>query len=181
MPRPSIFNIVGFAFARALALYPVQLHAAEQSINHLHSNFTLSFEQLGNISAFYRTAHSIIAREVNRLYEREGHVFAGRLRATSCEDDNAAEDKLFYSRPCIRHRDKRISGRLDVSRFLKTKPLAVSWDHSSGLSAYYSFQCIQALQALRHLSEKCLLFQRNNEACGFLPAGCSQSAGLSPL
>ena len=97
MPKPSILNIVGFAFARALELYPVQLHAAEQNINHLHSNVTLSREQLGNVSSFYRTAHSFIAREVNRLYGREGHVFAGRLRATSCEDDDAAEDKLFYS------------------------------------------------------------------------------------
>jgi len=97
MPKPSILNTLGFAFARALERHPVQLHAAEQNINHLHSNLTLSFEQLGNVSSFFRTAHSIIAREVNRLYGREGHVFAGRLRATCCEDDDAAEDKLFYS------------------------------------------------------------------------------------
>lgn len=97
MPKPSILNIFGAAFARALELYPVQLHAIEQNINHHHCNITVSFEQLGNLSSFYRTAHSIIAREVNQLYEREGHVFAGRPRATCCEDDVAAEDMLFYS------------------------------------------------------------------------------------
>ena len=97
MPKPSMLNIYGFAFARALELHPVQLHAAEQSINHHHCNITVSVEQLGNLSSFFRTAHSIIAREVNRLYGREGHVFAGRPRVTSCEDDEAAEEKLLYS------------------------------------------------------------------------------------
>lgn len=97
LPKPSIFNIIGYALARAMELHPVKLHAAEQNINHIHSNISVDIEQLGNISMFYRTAHSIIARQINKLYNREGHVFAGRLRATSCEDDDAAEDKLIYS------------------------------------------------------------------------------------
>ena len=96
-PKPSTFDIFGYAFARALELYPVKLHAVEQSINHYHGNLTVGAEQLDNVSSFFRTAHSIIAREVNRLHDRKGHVFASPPRVTSCEDDESAEEKLFYS------------------------------------------------------------------------------------
>ena len=96
IPKPSILNILGYAFARALELRPVRLHAAEQNVNHIHSCLSADNDRIGNISEFYRVAHSIIAREINRLYDREGHVFAGKLRVTACEDDNSAESKLIY-------------------------------------------------------------------------------------
>ena len=96
IPRPSVLNIIGYAFARALELKPVRLHSAEQHLNHIHSCISADNDHVGNISKFYRVAHSIIAKELNRLFEREGHVFAGKLRATPCEDDESAKSKLIY-------------------------------------------------------------------------------------
>ncbi len=96
-PKPSIFNIVGFAFARALELTPVNLHCVEQNIGHLHIEVSGDEISVGQIPAFFRDAHSSIARQINKAYDREGHVFSSRYRATCCEDDEAAEDKLYYA------------------------------------------------------------------------------------
>ncbi len=50
-----------------------------------------------NVPGFFRTANSLIARGVNRTWEREGHLFAARSRIHPCIDDKAAEQKLIYA------------------------------------------------------------------------------------
>ena len=40
-----------------------------------------------NIAPFFRTLHSTIARQVNKLWGRENHVFGERYRAEPCFDD----------------------------------------------------------------------------------------------
>jgi hypothetical protein len=96
LPVPSTINIIGSSVARALAKHPIQLHWFESSINHLHKGFSLLPDQLDNASRFFQHTNSLIARQINKLYQREGHLFAGRARHTPCVDDPAAEQKLFY-------------------------------------------------------------------------------------
>ncbi len=97
LPQPSTFNIIGYAFARALELSPVNLHCSEQNTSHLHTEISGDEKTIANIPSFYRNAHSSIARQINKTYDREGHVFSGRYRATCCDDDEAAEEKLYYA------------------------------------------------------------------------------------
>ena len=52
---------------------------------------------MDNVSGFFRTAHGLIARGVNKTWDREGHVFGGRARTHECVDDAAAEQKLLYA------------------------------------------------------------------------------------
>lgn len=56
-------------------------------------------QQLSNIAHFYRNAMSCIARRLNKLYGREGHVFGGAMRVTPCGDDDQAQQKLLYTLP----------------------------------------------------------------------------------
>jgi hypothetical protein len=41
--------------------------------------------------------HSLIARGFNKIWDREGHLFAGRARIHPCLDDAAAEQQLLYA------------------------------------------------------------------------------------
>jgi hypothetical protein len=97
IPEPSIINIIGSAVGRALEKYPIQIHGLEASINHIHEMLSALLEQLGNIDGFMRCAHSLIARGVNKTWDREGHVFGARSRIHPCVDDTAAENKLLYA------------------------------------------------------------------------------------
>ena len=96
IPESSIINTVGSSIGRALKKYPVQLHSFELNINHPHEQFSVTEEQRPNLPGFLRSAHSLIARGVNRTWEREGHLFAARARFHPCVDDKAAEQKLIY-------------------------------------------------------------------------------------
>jgi hypothetical protein len=62
-----------------------------------HPGFSLNPDQLDNASKFFQQLNSLIARQMNALYGREGHFFSSPLRATPCIDDLAAEQKLFYA------------------------------------------------------------------------------------
>ncbi len=96
LPEPSIINTIGSAVGRALERYPVQIHCFEFNINHPHEQFSVTEEQRPNLPGFLRSTHSLIARGVNRTWEREGHLFAARARFHPCVDDKAAEQKLIY-------------------------------------------------------------------------------------
>jgi hypothetical protein len=97
IPVPSAVNIVGAAVGRALEQCPVELRWFEANVNHTHSGVTAKPEQIGNISAFYKAANSSIARELNRLWKREGHLVAARPRIEPCLDDRAAKQQLVYA------------------------------------------------------------------------------------
>ena len=97
IPEPSIINTIGSAVGRALAQYPVQLHCFESNITHLHEKFSVTEEQRTFLPGFLRSTHSLIARGINRTWEREGHLFAARSRFHPCLDDEAAEQKLIYA------------------------------------------------------------------------------------
>jgi hypothetical protein len=97
VPKPSTINIIGAAFARALAKHPVRLHWLASNVNHLHFGFSVDEESRRELKAFLQQAHSLIARQINAMYQREGHLFAGKARFTTCRDDAAAEQQLFYA------------------------------------------------------------------------------------
>ena len=97
IPKPSIINIIGAAVGRTLKNNPIRLHWFESNINHLHDGFSYGREQMNNVAAFHRDAKSLIAREVNETWGREGHVFAGRSRIRPCLDEGSAERHLLYA------------------------------------------------------------------------------------
>jgi hypothetical protein len=97
IPEPSIINIIGSAIGRALEKYPIQIHGFEASIDHLHEMFSALLKQLSNFNGFMQCVHSLIARGVNKTWDREGHVFGARGRIHHCVDDTAAENKLLYA------------------------------------------------------------------------------------
>ena len=97
IPRPSIVNIIGASVGRALEKHPVRLHWLEGNINHLHSGFSVLGDDLGAPSHFKQIANSLIARGVNRNYDREGSVFGARFRAEPSDDDPSAEQQLLYA------------------------------------------------------------------------------------
>jgi hypothetical protein len=95
-PKPSVVNIIGAAVARAQQLHPIRIHDVEGSINHQTIQYSADADQLANVSDFFRTADSIIARQVNVKWEHEGHVWSSPFRAGACVDDQAAEQQLVY-------------------------------------------------------------------------------------
>jgi hypothetical protein len=97
LPVPSTLNIIGAALARAQELAPVQLHAAEVNLSHLHSVLSALNNQLTNIADFYRNAMSRVARRINFFRQREGHLFGGAMRVTPCDNDEQAKQKVLYA------------------------------------------------------------------------------------
>jgi hypothetical protein len=97
LPHPSIINTIGSAVGRALEHFPIQLHCFESNSDHLHEAFSYNEAQRENLPGFFRTAHSLIARGINKTWQREGHLFAARPRIHPCLDDESAEQKLLYS------------------------------------------------------------------------------------
>ncbi len=96
IPQPSVINIIGAAVARAQQLHPINLHWVDSNINHLTIGYSASPDQLGNISDFFRTVNSIIARKLNKKWNREGHAWSAPFRPTPCNDDQAVEQQLLY-------------------------------------------------------------------------------------
>ena len=96
IPEPSLLNIIGYAFARAAELAPVRIHSVELNVNHLHVTFSVTRTQLVWVPAFLRIAFSLIATAINRMLEREGHVFAGSPHITEIGDDAAALRQVLY-------------------------------------------------------------------------------------
>lgn len=96
IPRPSVINIIGAAVARALELHPICVHWIESNINHLTIGYSANADQIANISDFFRTADSIIARSLNAKWEHEGHVWGAPFRPSICTDDAAAEKQFLY-------------------------------------------------------------------------------------
>jgi hypothetical protein len=96
LPVPSVINIIGAAVARAQQLHPIRLHWVDANINHLTVGFSASDDQLPNISDFFRTVASIIARQLNKKWNHEGHIWSSPFRTGTCGDDQGAEQQLIY-------------------------------------------------------------------------------------
>jgi hypothetical protein len=96
-PVSSVYNTIGWAFARALELHPVRLHWLEVNINHVHFGFSMDSGNRDNASAFLRLALSLLARGLNRSRGRTGRLFNSRVRAVPCLDHAAAERQLVYA------------------------------------------------------------------------------------
>ena len=97
IPSPSIINIIGAAIGRALEKHPIQIHCFEANMTHLHEEFSATDEQVDNVAAFFRDVHSLIARGINKTWDREGHVFGARPRIHPCLDEASAEKHLLYA------------------------------------------------------------------------------------
>jgi hypothetical protein len=98
VPRQSVINLVGACLGRALAKHPIRIHWFECNLDHLHVGFSVDDEAMReNVVPFFRMVESGIARQTNRLWARENHVFGERYRATPCLDDDAAEQQMIYA------------------------------------------------------------------------------------
>jgi hypothetical protein len=97
-PVPSVVNVIGASVGRALAKHPVDLNWFEANLDHEHAGVApADGAQRAEIPHFFRGAHSLIAREINRLLDREDHVYGERYRVEPCLDDASAEQKLVYA------------------------------------------------------------------------------------
>jgi len=97
-PIPSVLNVIGASIGRALQRYGLPLNWFEGNIHHEHGGFTPSDDaDRANVPHFFRDAHSLVAREVNRLLDHENHVYGERYRVEPCLDDASAEQKLVYA------------------------------------------------------------------------------------
>ena len=97
IPESSVINIIGAAVGRAMENHPIRIHAIESNINHIHVVYSLTESQMDNVVPFFRQMLSTIARKVNRLWNREGHLFGGRARMHPCLDDESASQKVLYA------------------------------------------------------------------------------------
>jgi hypothetical protein len=97
VPVPSVINIVGAAAARALELAPVNLHCLELSSDHQHEMASAKGNDVAALPEFWRNLHAKVARDVNRLRGREGHLYAGPSRVTLCGNDDQAFGQLVYA------------------------------------------------------------------------------------
>jgi hypothetical protein len=97
-PIPSVINLIGASVGRALAKHPIDLNWFEANVHHEHDGLGPADDaQRANLPCFFRDAHSLVARGINRLLDRENHVYGGRYRAEPCLDDESAEQQLIYA------------------------------------------------------------------------------------
>jgi hypothetical protein len=73
------------------------LHWFEGNLSHIRRGVSAGPDQLENLSIFFQRVDSVIAVQLNKILDREGHLFSGRFRIEPCLDHNAAEQKLLYS------------------------------------------------------------------------------------
>jgi len=95
-PSKEVNRIVGSSLGRALERHPVSLHSATTNINHMELNFSIDSEELQNASPFLQLFESLVAKELNRHYGREGHFWSCRARVEEIVSDSRAEALLGY-------------------------------------------------------------------------------------
>ena len=95
-PSKKVNNIIGSCLARAIQRYPVRLHSCTTNINHLEIIYSLISGKLNNASSFLQYFAGLVARELNRLLGREGHLWSTRARVEEIISDNKAEKLLGY-------------------------------------------------------------------------------------
>ena len=97
VPIPSNINIIGASISRALKNYPIPIYWLDANINHGHAGMGPNPDEPDNASMFLQCANSLIARFVNKQVGHEGPCFSAPSRTEPFLDDDAAEEKLFYS------------------------------------------------------------------------------------
>lgn len=97
LPVPSTINIIGAAIGRAQRSHPVDLHFAEFNSDHGHKGLSIKSGKEDNFARFFQTSNSLIARNLNKQWDREGHFFSNRYRIEPCLDSESAEQKLKYA------------------------------------------------------------------------------------
>ncbi len=95
-PSPEVNNAIGASLGRALRKHPVRLHSATTNINHLEINFSLEPDQVSHASPFLQYFAGLVARVLNRFYDREGPFWSGRARVEEIRSDRRAEKLLGY-------------------------------------------------------------------------------------
>jgi hypothetical protein len=97
LPTLEVRNIIGACLGRALEKFPVRLHWADANVNHLHIGRSALPNKTQNLSHFNQHFYSLLSRELNRLWDREGSVWSSRVRSREAIDDQSLERQLFYS------------------------------------------------------------------------------------
>ncbi|MCP4605680.1 MAG: hypothetical protein GY847_35035, partial [Proteobacteria bacterium] len=105
----------------------------DMNVNHTHMGAGAYCEAgLDDVIRFFQMANSLVARQLNKTWQREGHVFGGPYRMEPCLDDPAAEQKLEYALSNV-VKDQLVE-RVERSPFFSTykhlahgKPLRYWW------------------------------------------------------
>ena len=122
-PSDEVNRIVGASLGRALARHPVALHSATTNANHMELEFSLEGEQIHNASPFLQLFQSIVAKELNRLYGREGHFWSCRAKVEEIVSDSRAEALLGYG-ACNVVKDGLVEKAADWTGFSTTEALS---------------------------------------------------------
>ncbi len=113
-PVPSTINIIGAAIGRAIRDVPVRLYCFETNLTHKHCEESVDDScclgaeceyhgtaRCGGVEShparFHQRVNSVIAQQINKKYERNGHLWAEPDRVTPCTNDETAEENLFYA------------------------------------------------------------------------------------
>jgi hypothetical protein len=88
-PSPALNEIVGGVLGRAQARHPVRCHAAVFLSTHFH--LLLSVDDAQQLADFMKFVDSNLAKEVNRLRNREGTVWGDRYRSIPVSEEEAAQ------------------------------------------------------------------------------------------
>jgi hypothetical protein len=99
-PDPVIRNIIGACAGRAQRRFPVKLYWLDFNINHRQigrAPLSDSPEHIQNLVRFDQLFNSLLARELNRYYGRDGALFSTRNRSQECVDDRSLEQQLLYA------------------------------------------------------------------------------------
>jgi hypothetical protein len=93
-PSPELNARILGIIARALVLYPIQLHAFVFLSNHWHALATVAHAE--RLSAFLRHVNGNVAKAVKELVDWSGSVWEQRPHIIPVVDDEAAEGRLAY-------------------------------------------------------------------------------------
>ncbi|MBN2718779.1 MAG: hypothetical protein JXX14_23230 [Deltaproteobacteria bacterium] len=99
-PDPFVRNCIGASAVRAQQKHPVKIFWLEYNINHEQNGIAPlsdSFEDLNHLVLFKQTFHRILARELNKYYDREGALFSTPPRTVPCLDNPSLEQQFFYA------------------------------------------------------------------------------------
>jgi hypothetical protein len=97
-PIPEVRNIVGACLGRAQEKFPVKIYWADLNVTHEHRGREPYEDKEENMSKFDQLFYSLLTKEINALYDRQGGgtIWAGRVRVDECVDDASCEQQFFY-------------------------------------------------------------------------------------
>lgn len=94
-PSPILRSVIVGILARAVSLFPVEIHAFVFLSNHYH--ILLSVNDAGRLSQFMNYLNSNLAREAGRLYRWKEKFWGRRYQAIVVSDEERAQvSRLSY-------------------------------------------------------------------------------------